>query len=341
MKERIVWADIVRIVGIYFIIVLHVATGPLPSKANFLFFINMTLIHICVPLLIMLSGALLIGKKESYKIFFNKRIKRVIIPWITWSCLFTLLVVSIHADYNVNNIFAMFRTIFIQLNWFIILICSLYLLTPAIRIFAQNAKTKDVLMVVLLWFFSVSLLPTLRDTAAFPLSTDNGIVRLVISFIGYFFLGFLITKIQLQKYIMPLFIIFIISVLVTSAYGYYSSINNFLHASMVFDYIAPGIIAVSLSFFSLLYSMEKIYQRLFTSFIKKLLFSISNAALGIYFIHYLFLNRAPLPVLLKNTSYITISYDIDLFINGFLIFVVSFAIIFSLQKIPKVKHFIA
>lgn len=342
MNNRFIWADIIRILAIYFIVVLHVVTLPSPQKADFLFFIVFTLIHTCVPLLVMVSGSLLLGKKESYLFFFRKRFVRVIVPWISWTSIFTIITAVSQANYTLGNSLDIFHHIFIPFFWFIVLVCALYVLTPALRIFVQKAKIQDTLFVIVLWFISISILPSLRDTQAFPWHVDNGVVRLVIDFIGYFLLGFLLVKIkQKRHYLFFSIAIFILSVLLTSFVAFYLTHTIKEYAVDTFAYISPGIVIATASLFFLLYQLEAYYQKFFTAVIKKVLRRISKATLGIYFIHYFFLNRPPLPQFVKTTSFIHISSDIDLFINGFFLFAISFLLIYLLQKIPIISHFIA
>jgi surface polysaccharide O-acyltransferase-like enzyme len=341
MNKRFIWADVIRIVAIYLIVVLHIINIPSPKKADFIFFIDLSLIHTCVPLMVMLSGSLLLRKVESYSTFFRKRVSRVVIPWITWTCIFTLITAISQTNFSVGNVVYIFHQIFIPFFWFIILVCALYLLTPALRLFVKKAKMKDIFFVVLLWFLAVCVLPYIRNTQAFPLQVDNGIVRLVIDFIGYFLIGFLIIKTQLKKNYLPLAIaIFVTSVLVTSAVGYYLAHWTMNYSFDVFDYISPGIVIVSVSLFFILYLAENSYQKSFTTFIKKGVLAGSNATLGIYFVHYLFLNRPPLPYFIQSPNVLHVSPDVDLFINGFIFFIISFVIIYLLQKIPFIKSIV-
>ena len=83
MGKRFVWADLLRIFAIYLIIIIHLQL-PLYSDTRYPEGLIITpLIYVCVPLFFMLSGALLLGKSESYKYFFKKRLTKVIFPWIS------------------------------------------------------------------------------------------------------------------------------------------------------------------------------------------------------------------------------------------------------------------
>jgi len=219
-------------------------------------------------------------------------------------------------------------------------VCSLYAITPAVRIFARSAKTRDRLIVILLWYAALSILPTIRNTQAFPLHVGDNIVQLVVNFIGYFLLGYLIVTIKLQKkHVLLILLLFLLSFLGRSFLEYYSAHNNKQLISGS-DFIDPTLVLVSASFFSLLYLGEEFYQKISNSFIKSILPIISRATLGIYFVHYLFLNREPLPMFIETTSLIHISYNIDMFINAFIFYIISLFIILVLLKIPLIKYLV-
>ncbi len=340
MDKRLIWADIVRILAVYFIVVLHVASIPNPSQTNFIYSMGITIADTCVPLLVMLSGALLIGRQESYQTFLRKRVSRVVVPWVMWTATFTAIVVYFQARISFGTIIHVFHLIFIPFFWFIVLVCSLYAITPALRIFARSAKTRDIVIVILLWYAALSLLPTIRNTQAFPLHVGDNVVQLVVNFIGYFLLGYLISKIKLQKKYVPLIVmLFLLSFLGRSFLEYYSTHSNQQLISGS-GFIDPTLVVFSASFFSLLYLGEEVYQKISNSFIRNSLPIISRATLGIYFAHYLFLNREPLPMFIQTTSLIHISYNIDMFINAFIFYIISLFIILVLVKIPLIKYLV-
>src|SRR6266550_1709931 len=162
---------------------------------------------------------------------------------------------------SLGNIAHIFHLIFIPFFWFIVLICSLYLLVPALRIFVQAAKKWDILLVILLWFLAICILPFVRNTQAFPLHVGDGVVQLVVNFIGYFLLGFLVTQIKPQKkYLIGIGILFILSLIGRGLLAY---LPIYHHGS---DFIDPALVVASVSLFSLLYFLEDVFQRFFNNF---------------------------------------------------------------------------
>src|SRR6185369_6512634 len=58
-----------------------------------------------VPIFVMLSGALLLGKTESYLSFFKKRSAKVLIPWIIWTIIYMLFFYFLKDEYVVSHYF--------------------------------------------------------------------------------------------------------------------------------------------------------------------------------------------------------------------------------------------
>src|SRR3972149_7591377 len=97
-NNRIIFLDIMRIVAIYSVIIIH--------STNFLKFayndVSMewwwigNLYHTfsswAVPVLIMISGTLLLNPQKEYpiKIFLKKRFKKVFLPFIFWGIIYLI-----------------------------------------------------------------------------------------------------------------------------------------------------------------------------------------------------------------------------------------------------------
>lgn len=66
-------ADLIRVLAIFSVVLLHTSAGPFKvwSENWMQFNILMSATRWCVPVLFMLSGALLIEKDEPLKVFFS------------------------------------------------------------------------------------------------------------------------------------------------------------------------------------------------------------------------------------------------------------------------------
>lgn len=101
-SERIVWLDMVRLVAFLLLMACH-ATDPVnagatygngseistPNEITWATFWG-SFVRPCVPLFVMLTGALLLPVREGMSEFYRRRIPRVLYPFIIWSVLYYL-----------------------------------------------------------------------------------------------------------------------------------------------------------------------------------------------------------------------------------------------------------
>ena len=214
-------------------------------------------------------------------------------------------------------------------------IVGLYLLTPSLRIYIKQAKQYDIWFIILLWYIGVSVLPYFHNTLGFPMAIDNGIPHLIFNYLGYFLLGFAITKLKPSKknfkISILLFILgFFLSFIVFSGIVRSSAVTN----------ISPGTILLSSSVFAIFYFSEHSFSKKINNHWRKIIAKISATTLGVFFVHFLFTNHPPLPILLKGNE-IQIYMWLNPFLNGLLIYIISFSIILLLQKIPHLGKYVS
>jgi surface polysaccharide O-acyltransferase-like enzyme len=339
MKQRLFWADAVRIFAIYLVLVLHTSiTISLLSRNIFDGkLVPLAIATTSVPLFVMLSGALLLGKNESYTLFFTKRLTRILMPWLTWSVIYTIFsIFTIH----INTFGAIIREFVTRGEsfWFLPMITGLYLLAPAIRLFTTRAKQKDVLFVVVLWFIFVSLLPYLRDSLAFPLHIDDGLVRQVVNFSGYFLLGFFLFTIPQKKYTLLVSLSFIVGGLLWTYIGTYmrSLPAGGIFVKDYYAFISPSIVCIAIGLFLGIQTLGTILNKKINPFVKKWTAHISPFVLGVYFIHPFV--QLGFVTIFKKENLISFFPPIDSFINGLILFCVSLGVLFMLTRIPYLKR---
>lgn len=338
-QSRFIWADIIRILAVYFILVLHsgAVSGTLSKNYFDVRFLLSPIPLTCIPLFVMLSGALLLGKKESAKIFFQKRFARLFLPWVFWTCIYTIYAIfTVHLT-SISQIARYFFTQF-ESFWFLPMIVCLYILTPAIRIFVQNAKMKHIVYIIFLWFIGVSLTPYVRDSMAFPRQVDDGLVRQVIHYFGYFLLGYVLEKIQIKK--MTLFAVsfILLGLFWTTAAVYMQTVqNNFKMVSFFYSYVSPSILILSVGIFMALLGFGRLLESKISDSVRNILLVVSTAALPVYFIH------ALLQLLLPNLFFKQLVFHtpLDSYFIALVLFAFSFAVFFVLYKIPVVKRLVA
>ena len=180
-KKRIFYYDMIRAFAILSIISCHISIAYVASTdlfgSNFWYysvFLN-RLRSIGIPLFVILSGCLLIGRKESLVTFAKKRLSRVLVPYIFWGIIFILFVVFLpyigqsYYDYGTigNLIFSVFnfnpkgKTVFF---WFVPMILVTYAIIFIINKlnerYENTLKIALIISAILLVLINFDLIPT-------------------------------------------------------------------------------------------------------------------------------------------------------------------------------------
>ena len=161
--------DFIRTLAIIFVIFVH-SMGKMDDTVkngagitiNIIDATLNSLIHTGVPLFVMLSGALLLGRDESIKTFFKKRFNRVLIPFTIWSILVFILLTYTEGDgfifqHSLTDFASKFITSGVYgIYWFIYMLLGLYLITPILRkVFINSGKSILFYLMILLLCFAL------------------------------------------------------------------------------------------------------------------------------------------------------------------------------------------
>ena len=294
----------------------------------------------CVPLFVLLSGSLLLQKKEDYKTFFRKRLGRLLLPWFFWTMVYVGISLYTLPPTDTVSILKLFLKT-ITSFWFLPMIVGLYLITPALRIFVHSARLKDILLIVVFWFMLVAFLPYHHSTPAFPMHPDTGMLRQVINYFGYFLIGYMVFANKNSKNWFVQGSLLLTVGIAWTALGIYdqSFRSNGVLVNHFYNYIAPGVVVSSVGLFILLYAWGSKLEKKISNNARSLIVAFSGASLGVYFLHTLMQRFF---VLLNGKSYfVTLNPVVDNFINGFILFVATFVVIYLLQQIPMLRRLVA
>ena len=191
--------DLIRTIAIILVIMLHASEEAFPISD----IINQTVVtrwwsmtiynsfaRECVPLFVMLSGALLL---QSYKIeepltvFFKKRLIRIGLPWIFWGIIYFSWIYLVKSDpVSLSSIGQGIATGPYYQFWFLYMLLGLYLITPILRVLVAHASRNLLRYFLLLWFIGTATIPIIDLFTPIVLSSS---VFLLIGWVGYFLLG--------------------------------------------------------------------------------------------------------------------------------------------------------
>ncbi len=343
-KENFLWADTIRVFACIAVIFIHVSDisirkyGQISSLWWHTSNIYLSLSRIAVPLFVMLSGALILEKKETLKQFFTKRFRRVLVPFLFWSVIFILYRISYHNEHlTISDIIDKIikGTPYFHF-WYIYMILGLYLFTPVLRIFAANATRKEQLYLILTAFTINSVLPALETFTGFK--TGIWTVNFQ-SYIDYFLLGYFLKNTKITRKI------FNISVIAALLSGIFTIIGTAVTVKMKgrYDELFLGyhswnvFIEATAVFIIIKYLSDKSHIKA-DSKISEILSILSASSFGIYIIHII-----PIEIFKNKTLGITISpivmnplYSIPLI--SLIVFIICASIIYLIRKIPYLKE---
>ena len=95
-SKRIFYYDVLRAIAIIGIVFCHASISFVskPNMMNLNYFIISSVFDcfrdFSIPIFVMLSGALLIGKKDTLTDFFKRRLSRLFIPFIFWVVIYAI-----------------------------------------------------------------------------------------------------------------------------------------------------------------------------------------------------------------------------------------------------------
>lgn len=287
------WLDNSRIIAIFAVVFLHVAAyavigSDIGTASWWVGNLYDSLVRWCIPVFVMISGALLLdpSKKEDLTTFYIKRFSRILIPIIFWSVFFLLWATLKAAakDETILIVDIVKRLLsgqpYLHL-WFLYMIIMLYLFTPFFRKIIANSSRREITVLVVFTF----VLSALNALAVkFGLVESKLFINLFLSYIPYFFLGYLVRTSASDYPRRILWGIFGASVILT-AVGYYAVARNIgMDAGQYFySYLSITVIPMSVSVMYLL----KLWTKPIGS--ERLTKKVSALTLGVYLIHPIFL----------------------------------------------------
>jgi surface polysaccharide O-acyltransferase-like enzyme len=196
------WLDNSRILAIFAVVFLHVSAIVVTGTeigSGYWWAGNLydSALRWCVPVFVMISGALLLdpAKAEDMKTFYAKRASRIVAPLVFWSLVYlgwnafkTVMAGNQFAPVSLLRGLASGKPHYHM--WFLYMIVVLYLFTPFFRMITRSATRGEIATITFL-SFAIAAMNTVVSTA-YP-SGPSLFATWFLSYIPYFFLGYLIT----------------------------------------------------------------------------------------------------------------------------------------------------
>ncbi len=216
--------------------------------------------------------------------------------------------------------------------WFLVMLFQLYILTPLLRVLLPHLRKWDQWYLLILWFTVASLLPLLEHFTQLKWSIP---LPIGLMYVGYFVLGHFSKNAEWsRKKILLAATIFFVSLFFTIFATFFSSNTHGSFDEFFYGFLTPNVIALSLTGFVLL---QKCAEFIVGGKMKKWLHWLSKTVFGVYLVHVIILEILDSGWLGFRLSGFVWQPFIAVPVTAVVVFTISTAIVFLLQKIPYVK----
>ena len=372
-NQHIVWLDVVRFIAMFTVVCCHCTdpfnfypgTAPNIGEIKLWGAIYGSVLRPCVPLFVMITGALLLPVRGDASTFYKKRIPRVFYPFLIWSVLYNLFpwitgllglnpqIILDFFPYAGEEVMQQSFSVsweyilMIPFNfsilavhmWYIYLLIGLYLYLPVFSAWVEKASERAKLMFLLAWGVTLLLPYYYQFVSNYLWGTCSwnsfGMLYAFAGFNGYLLLGHYLKNLEwsLKKTLaigIPMF-----------AVGYAVTFLGFRHITalpeytdemleLFFTYCSLNVVMMTIPVFMLAKKVKVNSERM-----KKALANLTVCGFGIYMIHYFF--TGPSVVLMRA---IDVPIGLQIPVAAILAFAVSWGLVWLIYRAGKVAKYI-
>lgn len=372
-NQHIVWLDVVRFIAMFTVVCCHCTdpfnfypgTAPNIGEIKLWGAIYGSVLRPCVPLFVMITGALLLPVRGDASTFYKKRIPRVFYPFLIWSVLYNLFpwitgllglnpqIILDFFPYAGEEVMqqsfsvSLKYILMIPFNfsilavhmWYIYLLIGLYLYLPVFSAWVEKASERAKLMFLLAWGVTLLLPYYYQFVSNYLWGTCSwnsfGMLYAFAGFNGYLLLGHYLKNLEwsLKKTLaigIPMF-----------AAGYAVTFLGFRHITalpeytdemleLFFTYCSLNVVMMTIPVFMLAKKVKVNSERM-----KKALANLTVCGFGIYMIHYFF--TGPSVVLMRA---IDMPIGLQIPVAAILAFAVSWGLVWLIYRAGKVAKYI-
>ena len=372
-NQHIVWLDVVRFIAMFTVVCCHCTdpfnfypgTAPNIGEIKLWGAIYGSVLRPCVPLFVMITGALLLPVRGDASTFYKKRIPRVFYPFLIWSVLYNLFpwitgllglnpqIILDFFPYAGEDVMqqsfsvSLEYILMIPFNfsilavhmWYIYLLIGLYLYLPVFSAWVEKASERAKLMFLLAWGVTLLLPYYYQFVSNYLWGTCSwnsfGMLYAFAGFNGYLLLGHYLKNLEwsLKKTLaigIPMF-----------AAGYAVTFLGFRHITalpeytdemleLFFTYCSLNVVMMTIPVFMLAKKVKVNSERM-----KKALANLTVCGFGIYMIHYFF--TGPSVVLMRA---IDMPIGLQIPVAAILAFAVSWGLVWLIYRAGKVAKYI-
>lgn len=348
MKKH--WVTNLRVLATLSVILLHAAgygslhVKKIPVTDWWICHIINVFGRFAVPVFVMLSGYLLIGKYEELRSFIKKRFSRIFVPFLIWSLIYITWsnfkgLAGERTPWTVGDFV---KKILVGNGggsghlWFVYMLLGIYAITPIISRWIKgteastNSATKrnEIVYFLSLWVVGNVVYTLVNQRLGFEIKFE---LRYFTGFIGYFVLGYWLGNLEKRFSSSLLLFLFLASWALAAYICYAVSWQAGKYVYDYTDYLSIVVMLMSVTLFLLLKRACDV------PILPKLMAELDITSYGVYLVHALILR------ILSRQFHLNFTWIhplLGITVHFLLGFIISYLIVRIISKIPKAGSWI-
>lgn len=338
---RITWYDTLRAIATVGVIGIHVSSDYQPASGTITGYdfwagnVFDSLSRFSVPVFVMLSGALMLGREYPLGEFLKKRLTRLVLPFLFWSSIYTIKsfwdIVDEEGSLSFHRIayefFVQFRDGSSLHLWYVYMIVGVYLFIPIIGKWIRHSTRKEQLYFLGIWFLTILLNQPIFEKfkPAIELSYFSG-------FLGYLVWGYFLNQLAFKSSRMQNLIalgLLLLGLLTTILGTYFVLSSTKSYSSVFYEPLSPNILLYATGLFLLFKDKELKF-----GFCVKIRDFVSRYSYGVFLAHVLVFFK----LLDFGLGWNFINPLLGIPVTIILTLIITSAIVFVVNKLPGGKY---
>jgi len=340
-SENLEWIDSLRVFATFSVVFLHVASGisyRYGSFSNFYWWVGNiydSSARFCVPVFLMISGALILSKTyENIGEYLKKRVLRILFPFLFWSIIYIAkdVILKFYQGEYLSFI-EILKFVLLKLKngasphlWYVYMIIGLCLFFPIIGKWINKSNKYEIKYFIGIWLITLfAHLPFVKKFI------PNIEISYFSGYIGYPILGYYLSKMTFdfdRKKVIHILLI-LTGILITVFGTFFTTNHKGVFYSGFYEFLTPNVLLIAVGVFLLFKNFVK-----FGTKATSIILFLSKHSYGIYLIHILVLGGLSI----FGFSYAFVNPIIGIPIKSVLCFIISTLLIFGINKLPFGKY---
>lgn len=345
ITERKNYLDYLRGLAAIAVIVIHVSGNNWYGNYGSIYWLVFTayegVCRVAVPLFFMISGCLFLDKErnKSIKSLYTVTIKRLVVFLLFWAMVYKMVQFPTELAFFDQIKLALSEIVIGNTQshlWYVYAIIGLYIISPVLKIFANNATQKQLLYAIGCCFILGSVYSFAKEFTELAFLT-NHLSKfksgMEVGYIGFFLLGYYIDNYEIKKKSrIVLYLLGTVGLFSSVTLVMWDCITHYSPAERFWNYTMPGMVLAAVAVF-VFFKYRKMEIKIFDGFLKK----VAECSLGIYGCHFLFI------IYLWRMGITTFAFHwlIGVPLISLVVFVCSFVTAYLIRKIPYVGKYLA